>query len=352
MDERTPSGALPMGVRAWAAAVRIGECRHEGPDAYRDLLQVACGGIAHRTLQRAIRVERGLRDGALRARVQSGRLALAAAEKISLVPPEEQARLGALPWRDLLLAVARLPSAARGAGAAAAAAVAPAGRCPAPLRRYALRGWRDIGVHPFAAALAPARPAERRDIEVSLRLLGYDPERPIYLHRGMVVDGRARLDACRKLGVDPVFADVPAAGLASFVLAANVARRHLTDSQRSWAAGLSLERWLGDRDGRTRASAAFIARLREIAGMGPRRQIRRVQRLLLRLKSGIIRRRLANGEITIDVAELIADLPPEDQSKIEGRGPEEISRAASRLGRRRQGKGRKSAVAGRREAGA
>lgn len=67
---------------------------------------------------------------------------------------------------------------------------------------------------------------------------------PIVVWDGVVVDGRNRLRACELAGVDPVFAERSFASeweCASFVASVNIARRHLSDSQRAMV-GAELEK--------------------------------------------------------------------------------------------------------------
>src|SRR4051812_9937781 len=62
---------------------------------------------------------------------------------------------------------------------------------------------------------------------------------PILSHRdGRIIDGRNRLEACRRAGVEPRFVtcEKPDAGLLDLVLSLNLHRRHLTEGQRAMIA--------------------------------------------------------------------------------------------------------------------
>ncbi len=60
---------------------------------------------------------------------------------------------------------------------------------------------------------------------------------PIVRHEGSVIDGQNRLHACRLAGVTPRFVEWDGQGsLADFVVSKNLARRHLTTSQRAMIA--------------------------------------------------------------------------------------------------------------------
>jgi ParB-like chromosome segregation protein Spo0J len=55
---------------------------------------------------------------------------------------------------------------------------------------------------------------------------------PIVLHEGKVLDGRNRYQACRKAGVKPKFKVSELIHPASYVISANICRRHLTAEQK------------------------------------------------------------------------------------------------------------------------
>lgn len=92
-------------------------------------------------------------------------------------------------------------------------------------------------LHPLCAAFPEADAEDLAALERSIRH-GYDKAQPIVLYQGMILDGRHRGIICDKLGIMPtvrVYAG-ECGSPAAFVLAANVARRHLTVSQRNMIA--------------------------------------------------------------------------------------------------------------------
>lgn len=56
---------------------------------------------------------------------------------------------------------------------------------------------------------------------------------PITLHDGMILDGGNRYRACLHAGVEPQFTRFSGSGLVSFVLSANLHRRHMTAGQQA-----------------------------------------------------------------------------------------------------------------------
>lgn len=57
---------------------------------------------------------------------------------------------------------------------------------------------------------------------------------PILTHKGEIIDGRQRLRACEKIGIDPIIKEwEPRNSVIAFVVSKNLRRRHLTKGQRS-----------------------------------------------------------------------------------------------------------------------
>lgn len=82
---------------------------------------------------------------------------------------------------------------------------------------------------------------------------------PITVHDGFILDGGNRYRACLSAGVDPVFVELKGDSIASFVLSANLHRRHLTAGQRA-AIVSSVQDW-GKAQPATRPKAGNITGL-------------------------------------------------------------------------------------------
>src|SRR5262245_6875840 len=52
---------------------------------------------------------------------------------------------------------------------------------------------------------------------------------------GVLLDGRNRLEACRRAGVEPYFWTYTGDDVAAFIVSTNIHRRHLTQGQRAMA---------------------------------------------------------------------------------------------------------------------
>jgi ParB-like chromosome segregation protein Spo0J len=59
---------------------------------------------------------------------------------------------------------------------------------------------------------------------------------PIMLYEGKILDGKHRFKACQKLGIEPITKEYKGNDPISFVISANIHRRHLTESQRAMLA--------------------------------------------------------------------------------------------------------------------
>ena len=65
---------------------------------------------------------------------------------------------------------------------------------------------------------------------------GYDSKFPIITYEGKILDGRNRYTACTFAGVEPVYSEWTGDDPVSFVVRANLERRHLTSSQKAMIA--------------------------------------------------------------------------------------------------------------------
>lgn len=85
--------------------------------------------------------------------------------------------------------------------------------------------------HPLASIFPMMPDAELRELADDIKQNGQ--RAPIYLLEGKILDGRNRFKACGMVGVEPKFRDFNGNGdPLTFVISANVHRRHLTESQR------------------------------------------------------------------------------------------------------------------------
>lgn len=89
--------------------------------------------------------------------------------------------------------------------------------------------------HPAAEMFPPVEASEIKELAEDIRQNGL--REPITLCDGMILDGRNRLAACAKTGVEPIFVELsPDESPAKYAWSKNYTRRHLSVSQRAMAA--------------------------------------------------------------------------------------------------------------------
>jgi hypothetical protein len=92
-------------------------------------------------------------------------------------------------------------------------------------------------VHPYASLFPMMPDAELDELAQDIKLNGQ--AEPILMWRGMILDGRNRMEACRRAGVDPKTTDDDALDertALGLVASRNIHRRHLDTSQRAMLA--------------------------------------------------------------------------------------------------------------------
>lgn len=149
-------------------------------------------------------------------------------------------------------------------------------------------------IHDVCSLFPPMTPEEFADLKASLAEHGL--REPITTHRGLVVDGRNRLKACEELGIEPRFAEWDGDGsLLAFVADKNLARRHLTASQRAAITAVVRERMhAGGNFNIALPTVAQDARARNISPDYVRKAV------AIRKKDPEILDRVVSGELTLN----------------------------------------------------
>lgn len=164
---------------------------------------------------------------------------------------------------------------------------------------------------------------------------------PIMLFEGAILDGRHRYKACEELDIEPRFEQYTGNDAAAFVLAENMARRHMTQSQLAHSAAGMKDYY--ERKARERQEATQINggkppvgaerrqpsddagrtadKLAEVSGVGARtinRAIKVREHGTVELNAAV-----ASGDIALTQAEKIASLNENVQKKIVDANPRE-----------------------------
>jgi ParB-like chromosome segregation protein Spo0J len=157
---------------------------------------------------------------------------------------------------------------------------------------------------------------------------------PVQLMGGLVIDGRRRLEACRRAGVEPRFCDVDVTDPISHVVSLNLKRRHLDTGQRSMIAVRVMEMYETDAKRRQREHArtapgrpktlqdncpeVIRGQSRDKAGEAlgvSGKSVDRAAKVLAKAVPEIIEA-VDQGKIAVDAAAKVADMPPEVQREV------------------------------------
>lgn len=139
----------------------------------------------------------------------------------------------------------------------------------------------------------------------------------IWMHRGQIVDGRNRYNACIATGVEPRYQDWDGVGsLVSFVISLNLNRRHLNESQRAMVAAK-----LANLDKAGRPSE--IGSSEPIISQTTAAEMLNVSRSSTRRAAGVLKHgvpelveQVVAGEYSVVEARRLSNLSPERQRRI------------------------------------
>jgi ParB-like chromosome segregation protein Spo0J len=193
--------------------------------------------------------------------------------------------------------------------------------------------------HPLAA-LFPLLDGDEFDALVA-DIRAYGLRQKIVLFEGMILDGRNRYAACLEAGIEPRFEQFNGADPLAFVVSLNLARRHLSESQRAIVAAKIATLKDGQRSDLVQGLP--IGRAAEMLNVGERS----VARAKAVLDEGIPEPATAieRGEISVSAAAELARLPEPEQREIVARGEKEILAVARRINARKYDEKKLMAVA-------
>ena len=165
---------------------------------------------------------------------------------------------------------------------------------------------------------------------------------PIVLYEGRVLDGRNRLLACQRAGVEPEFLEwTGGASPTSWVLSMNLKRRHLSASQRAMIASDATV--LYEAEARARQLAGVPAHVQEggeavehaarDAGVSPR-SVYGAQKVK-RHGAPELMQAVRDGQVSVRAAADIATMPHEEQQVVVARGEKAIIAEAKKIRQRR-----------------
>ncbi len=155
---------------------------------------------------------------------------------------------------------------------------------------------------------------------------------PIVTWQGQIIDGRHREKACRELGIEPCYREWDGQGdLVTYIVALNLHRRHMDESQLSMVADRIANYKQGDNKKSETANLPFLPVTHSQAA-----QMVNVSERLVRSAS-IVRNRgvpelaemVEKGKVKVSAAEEVARLPEPVQESVVQAGPAAVKKMAA-----------------------
>ena len=177
-------------------------------------------------------------------------------------------------------------------------------------------------LHPLCTLFPRMAGAEFAALVADIKAHGL--REPITLHDGMILDGGNRYRACVDAGVAPEFAAFAGDNLVSFVLSANLHRRHLSEGQQA-AIVASAQDWAKAQPAHRPEKAGNVAGLSTVAQRASQSGAsERTQRMADKVAraSPDLARRVAHGEVSLPKALAQVEAKPARPPKAPARAPE------------------------------
>lgn len=193
-------------------------------------------------------------------------------------------------------------------------------------------------VHPACAAF-PLLDGDRL-AELAEDIGAHGLIHPVVVQGETILDGRNRLLACERAGVDPRFEQWDGIDPVAWIVSVNLHRRHLTESQRAMVAARLRLGLPGRGRGRPVADAENSPNSDEFAGdrAGRAADLLNVSRASVASAATVLAQgtpslvdAVDRGAVRVSTAADIATLPPTEQEEIVARGEVEILRKAKEI---------------------
>ena len=161
---------------------------------------------------------------------------------------------------------------------------------------------------------------------------------PIMLHEGKILDGRHRYKTCINLGIEPSFEEYEGEDALGYVIALNLSRRHLDESQRAMIATrcATLKRG-GKSDLNVEISTLKLSQKDAAARFNISRHSVIAARKVVERGTRELSDAVESGQIAVTVAAKIAQLDHEQQAQIiADPKPEQAIKKIARQGKEQQ----------------
>ncbi len=193
--------------------------------------------------------------------------------------------------------------------------------------------------HPLAELLPLLEGEEFEALVADLKANGL--LEPITTYQGLILDGRNRDRACAVAGIKPATQEFEGLGSpAAFVVAKNIHRRHLNESQRALIGAKFREEFEKEAKANMSRGGQGLADLptvhsRDLAAQAVNVSSRLVGSAEKVLKGGVpeLVEAAKQGEVAVTAAADIAELPPEEQAEVVAQGPAAVRDKAAAIRR-------------------
>lgn len=177
----------------------------------------------------------------------------------------------------------------------------------------------EVGCHPIGEILPKMTAAEEAELHADIEQNGLRD--PLMIFEGLILDGRHRNAACLKSGVPRRAKNFLGSWEAAvdYVKSMNLMRRHLTTSQRAWAAG-KLANLSRGRPDLNRSNERFTSQAQAAETFNvPEASVKRAVKIQT---SGIpeLKEKVQSGEISLGKGAVIASASPLKQKQIISKG--------------------------------
>jgi N6-adenosine-specific RNA methylase IME4/ParB-like chromosome segregation protein Spo0J len=142
---------------------------------------------------------------------------------------------------------------------------------------------------------------------------------PIMLHEGKILDGRHRYKACINLGIEPNFEEYEGEDALGYVIALNLSRRHLDESQRAMIGARIANLKVGDnqyKEGGKIFLPTSVSNLEAAKRMSVSDMAVKHAKKVLKQGAPELADAVDSGQIAVSVASKIANLDHEQQAQV------------------------------------
>lgn len=154
---------------------------------------------------------------------------------------------------------------------------------------------------------------------------------PIWLYENKVLDGRHRYDACQETGTQPAFREYEGDDPVGFVVALNLKRRHLNESQRSYVAANLANLSNGQKTSSANLQSTPITQSQAADMLHVSPRLVATAAKVRHEGAPELVEAVQSGRVSVSAAADVATLPRDEQRQIVALGESEILQAAKAI---------------------